>query len=153
MDPYLAEKNGYIPVAPIRRVVEQWALENWFLDERAKEKNGGAGTSASLAAFTGLHVDTISNLRKGRNNWIEFDMADRIVTFIDPWLWHRDEELNAIYREFSFSYLDLARPTSTEADELPLLDGFSDRIAATVLGVSQPTLSRNRIARRQKEAA
>jgi len=146
------EKNGYIPAAPIARVVEQWAMENWWLDHRAKELTG-KGTTTSLAEFVGLHEDTIRHLRDRKNEWMEFDMADRIVTYIDPWLWRRDDELREIYENFNFTHLDIARPTSRQADELALLNGVSDRAAATILGVSQSALNRQRKVRRKRERA
>ena len=153
---YHHEKSGLIPVAPIRRVVEQWAKENWWIDERQVQSKGkktaSLGTTALLAEKVGCHEDTIYHLRAGRNTWIDFDLADRIVTCIDPWLWRTDEELSELYQSFDLSFLDILRPPSAEADDLPLLDFLSQRHAAAILGVNQRAVSKQR-EKRQKEAA
>lgn len=150
------EKNGFVPAAPIRRVVEQWATENWQLDERQRQdqakRTPSLSTTALLAMKVGCHIDTISHLRAGKNNWIEFDLADRIVSYLGGlWLWLRDEELRGIYMAFDFTHLDIARPPSEDADDLALLHGVSDRTAATILGVSQSALNRQRCIRRRRE--
>ena len=153
---YDPERRGYIPAAPVRRVVEMWAAENWWIDERVNYGDKtDIGTTRLLAEAIGVHQDTIGHLRAGKNNWIDFDLADNIVTFIDPWLWRRDEELSRIYQDFNLTYLDVIRPTSPEADELALLDFISSRHAAAVLGMraSAVRAQRKRRARQREEAA
>jgi len=149
-----AEKHGYIPAAPVRRVVEAWAQENWWVDERQQQGGGekldSYGVNMLLATSIGCHDDTIAHLRRGRNTWIEFDLADRIITYINVRLWSSDDELREIYQNFDFSHLDISRPTT---DELSLLDGLSERLAATVMGVSQSVIHVQRSKRREKVAA
>ena len=156
-----AVKNGVVPAAPVGRVINDWAARHWWLDEQAdgvkKERMVDIGSTGVVSAATGIHVDTISKVRSGKKEWIQFDNADRIVTFIDPFLWHSDPELADIYQNFDFTHLDLGRPTSPEADPLRLVVGLSDKAASVALGVSITTINRRRqlrgFGRRQRIAA
>ena len=143
-----AVKNGVVPAAPVGRVINDWAARRWWLDDPAvdvkKERMVDVGATAIIAVATGIHVDTVRKVRNGKKEWIEFDNADRIVTFIDPFLWRTDPDLAAIYQGFDFTHLDLARPTSADADPLRLVVGLSDRAAAVALGVSSTTLHKRR---------
>lgn len=115
---------SYVPAGPIARIVDRYCTEadmSITILEDLLEMGEGALMKAC----------------NGSKDWMEFDTADRVITFIDPFLWRHDEELSDIYQGFDFSYLDLHRPTSEEADELPLLDCVGSRHAAAVMGVSQ----------------
>lgn len=156
-----AVKNGVVPAAPVGRVINDWAARHWWLDEHPydfkKEGMVDIGSTGVISDATGIHVDTVRKVRYGKKEWIEFDNADRIVTFIDPFLWHSDPELADIYQNFDFTHLDLGRPTSPEADPLRLVVGLSDKAAAVALGVSSTTLHKRRqlrgFGRRQRVAA
>ena len=143
-----AVKNGVVPAAPFGRVIDQWVSEHWWLDDRAENLDGermvSGGAVAVLAAATGIHRDTLRKVRAGKKEWLEFDNADRIVTFVDPWLWRTDPELSDIYQGFDFTYLDLSRPTSPEADPLKLVDGIGVKHAAAILGVCKTSVFRYR---------
>lgn len=149
-----AMKQGYVPAAPIARVIDNWARENWWMDEQAmvtsaQGRNQEEGATGRLGNFVGLSQDTITRIRGGKKEWVEFDNADKIVTFIDPFLWHRDPELSDIYQNFDFSHLDLTRPTCD--DGLSELDFLPSRQVAAIYGVSHDMMNRTR--RKKKEAA
>lgn len=42
-----------------------------------------------LARATGVGVDTLRKLMRGDTTVTRFATADRIVTYLDPWYWHR----------------------------------------------------------------
>ena len=146
-----AAKAGLVPAAPLRRLIDRWAAEHPWLDDWANDIDGermvDAGSTTIIAEATGIHRDTIGKIRWGKKHWVEFGNADRIVGFIDPFLWHTDPELADIYQSFDFSHLDLGRPTSPEADPLLLVDELSDRAAAAALGVSTTVVQKRRQSR------
>ena len=141
-----AAKAGLIAAPPIGRAIERWAATQWFneIEYHGEEAHQYAlHTSAWLAEKTGIHIDTITKIRSGKKEWVEFDNADRLLCAMRV-PWDSNPELDEIYQTFDFSWLDLQRPTCREADPLPLFDGLSARVAATVLGVSGETIFRRR---------
>ena len=83
-----------------------WGEDNGYDPERSGE---------SLRAF----LDSGSKSRIGY--WVEFDVADRVVTrLVGPMAWLCDPELNEIYESVNLKSLDLSRPTC-EAAELELV--------------------------------
>ena len=115
-----------IPIDPIRRVLSEWIERNsWdgvtgrnFLQYgRTVEGYGKDRVTETviqpvtpwvrLSNDTGIRHDTLYQYvaRKGKK-WIEFDLADKIITAIDPTLWHSDDELSDIYQNFDFTGLD-----------------------------------------------
>lgn len=147
-----AMKGGRIPAAPVGRAINQWVREQWWMDLEASVTGhwDSDGATERLAKFVGLSGDTIMRLRYGRKDWIEFDNADRIITFIDPWLWRTDPALSRIYRTFRFAHLDTLRPTCAAADPLNRVEGLTAPQAARKLGVSLNTIYKRR-ARRAAE--
>jgi hypothetical protein len=133
-------KWGRIPGRPVVRVVERWCLEH-------------DSTITAFEEMVGLSDSALNHIARGRSEWIHFDIADRVVTFIDFMLWHTDPELSQIYQTFDFSSLDFHRPPSLEADELPLLDCLNNRLAAAVMGVGTKAVQARRAALREEVAA
>lgn len=147
-----AMQRGLVPREPIARVIRNWVAANWWMDEHNNIPSARElGSLARLAEFVGLHEDTITDILRGRKNknWLSFDNADRIVTFIDPLLWHCDPELREIYENYDFSTLDVISPTCEAADPLNGLEDLTGRQAAAVLGVTRDLVLDRR--RRQKQ--
>ena len=115
-----------IPLEPVRRVLKEWVdRNNWDgvaghnFHERTRTVSGRGKDRVletviqpvtpwvRLAQDTGVQADTLYQYvaRKGKK-FIEFDVADKIITAIDPCLWRSDPELSAIYQNFDFSSLD-----------------------------------------------
>lgn len=146
LSPENAEKYGYVPAAPVGRIIDRWAIPR---EDPMNNYNNGGDISplVTLAAMTGIHKDTLYKTRVGKKDWLEFDNADKIITTIDPLLWHSDPELSRIYEEFNFSYLDLAHPTSPEADILHLFAGLPARVVGRAIGVTPNAVQYARRAR------
>jgi hypothetical protein len=141
--PEAAEKVGRIPIGPVRRIMQQWADDQgWDQDmESAKAGKGGVYTIApmdQLAFATGIKRDTLDNyLLRSRVIYLSFDIADKIISWINVDLWRTDPELRDIYQNFDFTGLDHLHPTVevTELDEYIAL-GISQRVAGQMLGMS-----------------
>lgn len=142
---------GLVPAGPIGRAIARWCDENWWMDEDAKAAGRGTtdGCLSRLGSFTGIHPDTLRKVRYGQKEWLGFDNADRVITFIDPHLWRDDPELAEVYQSFDFAWLDLQQPTCPEADPLSDLEFLSDRLVGALVGVSQSTVNRARRHRRE----
>jgi hypothetical protein len=111
--------RGLIPVAPIRRLIEQWSANETDARALLGPKGGNClGNTAKVAHLTGLNQELIKSIRQGKREWIEFDAADRIVITLSisgADGWRLDPELRAIYQAFDFTALDERRPTTREA--------------------------------------
>ena len=113
-----AEVMGYVPAAPISRVMNKWRERQEFYptaNANAAVELPEVGPIQKLAWRSGVGYDLLYRLMTGRKDWVEFDNADRIVIAIDPLLWLHDDELCEIYWNFDLSHLDLKRPTVEEA--------------------------------------
>jgi hypothetical protein len=118
-------KYSLIPVAPISAVLRRLeAAQNIHtLPTPAIQIHGGLyeeillpfGAMQRLAHDSGVKPDTLHRVKQGRRAWVDFDLADKIITGIDPTLWHTDLALSAIYQSFDLAKLDERRPTTEVA--------------------------------------
>jgi hypothetical protein len=111
-------RGTLIPVAPIKRLIEQWSEKELDLREVLGPRGAGnaLGNLGKIAELTGFSASYIKDLRAGRTEWIEFDNADKIVcALFGPLLWHDDDELNTLYQDFDFGPLDTKKPCGAAA--------------------------------------
>lgn len=116
-------KWGRIEAEPVLKHVRSWVEREEGARAKAGDTRGGAGVYA-LAQGSGVHRDTIDRYIRGDRTWMEFQIADKLIAFINPFLWHCDPDLRRCYQEFDFKYLDMQQPLSANGD------GLLDRVAA-----------------------
>lgn len=111
-------KYGRIPLAPVRAAVLRWWIKQeyeptGFHYHGHQEVILPVSPAVRLAQDTGIGIDTIYSIkgREGRE-WVGFDIADKIISAIDPHLWRTDPELSVIYNSFDLSYLDQRHPVA-----------------------------------------
>lgn len=116
-------KMGWIPLAPIRRILLAWELKQEYDETNSFHYQGRQNMILPLAPITclagyiGIDVDTLWSIRgRQAKSWVDFDVADKIITYIDPSLWRNDSELKSIYENFDFSSLDARRPPMRELE-------------------------------------
>lgn len=141
-----AEKQGRFPAALVAKVIEIWCTQNWHMDYEAmvNDHDDNEGAIKRLSRFSKVSFDIIDKIHRGKKKWVEFDNADKLVTTVDPLLWHLDPDLSEAYQRFDLVWLDIQRPTCPEVNPIHLFDGLSDRTAAAVLGMAPNIVSRHR---------
>lgn len=109
---YRSRTYGQMPAAPVARIIREWLDKqdtfvspgNFFHQD---QKIIPFSPMNRLMHLTGMELWRI---KSGKDKWISFDRADKIITAIDPQLWHTDPELKEIYQNFDFSFLDRKYP-------------------------------------------
>jgi hypothetical protein len=67
---------SHVPTARIAPLLDAWL-------------DGKRRTLDTLAARTGLNTSTLAAIRKRKRERTSFTVADKIVSGVDPWIWHR----------------------------------------------------------------
>lgn len=107
--------RGLVPVAPFRKLIQDWDRRNTDFYELAGRGSGFLTNMAKLENLTGLSKDFLTCVLKERKKFIGFDNADRLVITLHkdgPFGWHVEEELREIYDSFDLSPLDKSKPTT-----------------------------------------
>lgn len=112
-------EKAHVPVGPIRRVLLDWEMKQDYQDGDGIHFRGATKfilplhPIVRLAGFLNVNVDTLWNIRgREKKKWVEFDLADKIIAYIDPSLWRDDVELEAIYQSFDLAFLDELYPVA-----------------------------------------
>ena len=102
--------TGRIPLEPVRRVVEDFIASTGWTNQPSCDGQGERMVKPlapleRLRHWAGLESD-LYFIRRRNKKWIDFDLADRVITALNPMLWHSDPELNTIYNEANLAALD-----------------------------------------------
>lgn len=122
--PEIAARRGWIEAGPVISVVRRWYGEQ----EDASKGNASpqhnsqlCSPARALSLTSGVSEHTIYKLLSlDSKRWLHFDLADKLITAIDVFLWMTDPALRRIYEGFDFGYLDgtKSRPAGAEKRRL-----------------------------------
>lgn len=95
--------EALVPVSPIRRLIEQWAIKHLDCRELIGARAAGCllGNTGIIAHLVDLPRSYIKDIRSGRIQEMEFGKADKIVTGLSDFGgfgWFDGGELEAIYQ-------------------------------------------------------
>lgn len=138
--------SSHLPIGPIRRTILEW--------EAAQEHDGDSVANLwghqtvrvspleRMSFDTDIDLDTLYAIRGRRDRqFVGFDLADRIVIYINPNLWHTDPELKEIYQSVKLTLLDITQPTTERNRLTELLEsGLTPTGAAKALGLNPSTI-------------
>ena len=91
----IGPRTGYVPNEPIALLLEQWIKE-----QDDKFDTGSLGPRALLAIGAKVNPRRIYCIINRKSNWIDFNIADRILCYLgrtDYWIY--DEQLAKAYEE------------------------------------------------------
>lgn len=91
--------KGWIPVAPIRELVQQYVdFYKYAANDEDRQLGLSKGPLHHLAEKIGTSYDTLQKIQAGRTRCIKFDMADKLLCAMSiPHLWRDDPELRELY--------------------------------------------------------
>lgn len=116
-------RDGYRQAQSFPRGPVIAAFHNWFdrqewdgTNAENQTNDPGVGPLSPLhrlAMDANVTMDLLYKLKSKSDRdrtWIDFDLADKIITAIDPHLWRCDPDLAKAYQEFDLARLDERRP-------------------------------------------
>ena len=101
-------KRGQVPGEPFGRIIQDWVFAQKYVKQDIEDIT--VPPLQWLAQETGTDVESLRKLKNGKRRWIGFDVADKLVTTIDPWLWRIDPELRVVYQSVDLGHVDRLRP-------------------------------------------
>lgn len=113
-------RPNHFPRAPVARIYREWLKsQGWDgKGEKGRKKTNyikSLNPRLQLAQDSGVSDEVLKHISLDRHKWIDFDLADRIIQTINPYLWHTDPELSEAYQSFDLKRLDAWRPIEEAA--------------------------------------